>query len=151
MSLILSDNTLVKNDSIYSIIKSAQGHSLTQYNIEKIRHDIMECVYRRKLKLGRDLNLPLFEYSTGLGHYIGSEVIFDQNPVTNKININYIEFYGTASDINAVYEDEEESIHCKYFPRAEAEIRDEDDTPYWFVWASHKEKGDTIDYYRLWM
>ena len=149
MSLILPNNSIMTDDSIYSVIKSAHGHNITQHNVEKIRHDIMECVYRRKLKLGRDFNLPLFEYNN-LGHYIGSEVIFDQNIFTREININYIEFYGTASDINAVYEDEDGKVHCKYFPRSEAETRSEDDVPYWFVWASHKEEGDVIDYYRLW-
>lgn len=151
MPLILPENKITLDYSLNSIIKSFEGHSINQHNIEKMRHMIMEYVFRKKLALGRDLNRPIYDNFQNIGKYIGSEVIFDQDPLTMELVINYVECYGTATDINAVFENEQGKIECRYFPRAEAETLEEDNVPYWFLWARSVELRNPIEYYRLWV
>lgn len=140
-----------ENKSISSIVESFKGKETNQLNVESTRDKIFSIVYKRKISQGKDLNRPLFDNYQNLGRYIGSEVIFDQDPISNKIFINYVECYGNANEINAVFEDETGRVRCVYIPRAEAEKKTDDDLPYWFVWAKNLEMKNPIDYYRLWI
>ena len=148
--LIKAAKDLIRADqlSLPKIFKQLIGKAVTPYNLNKVRDEALDYVIGEKIKYGITPERPLYDV-TGYGNYLGGEVIFDIDMILGNTRINYIEFYlNSEHEINAVFQDEDGSLHCVYMNVNE--YNGKNSGPYWFVWAYNTYiLHEPVEFYRI--